>query len=146
MIKFEDKWFIAEGQENELPLVIRGRGELSHLIGLEDYDKILRIAWNFEGDTNFNFPSEELEAKMDSFQETIYEALEKDNLCIFYCVYTHNGLQEWAAYTSDVEKAAGRFNEALKDAEQLPLEIFVEEDPKWEDYQRMIEGTGQNNS
>ena len=143
MLKFEDKWFIAEGEENGKPIIIQGRGELGPIAGAPTHSKVLRIAWHYVGDENFNLPEEEQSILMDKFNDLIIPALEKDQLCIVYCIFLGNGIKEWAAYCSDVDKALEIFNQTLEGEAIFPVKLFVEEDPKWLDYHNMINETGQ---
>ena len=64
---------------------------------------------------------------------------EKDKLAIQTSVYTGGGEKIWVYYTRTVRVFGERLNEALKDFEQLPITIYTELDPEWEEYRDMYE-------
>lgn len=65
--------------------------------------------------------------------------MEKDKLAIQTSVYTGGGEKIWVYYTRTVRVFGERLNEALKDFEQLPITIYTELDPEWEEYRDMYE-------
>ncbi len=143
MVKIVDKWFAAEGEKDGLPTIIRGRGELKHLIGLDSHPTVLRITWSYEPDDHSGLPDPDIQDRMLAFEEAFMDPLEAEPLCIFYCVFLHNGIKEWSAYCSDIDRVGEVFNAALEGHEVYPIELAIEEDPEWEDYRAMLEGTGQ---
>ena len=104
MIEINNQWFAAEAQNNDLPILLRGRGQLQNLIGVKSHPNLLRIRWTYEPDKKTGMPSIDVIKKMAVFEQVIFEALEKESLCIFYSIYLHNGIKDWSAYCSDLEK------------------------------------------
>ena len=80
---------------------------------------------------------------MMGFEEAFMDPLEEEPLCIFYFVYLHDGAKEWSAYCSDIERTGQVFNAALAGHEAYAVELTVENDPGWADYQAMLEGVGE---
>ncbi|OUS27584.1 hypothetical protein A9Q99_14160 [Gammaproteobacteria bacterium 45_16_T64] len=144
MISIDDRWFAAEGKEDGFPILIRGRGHLKDLVGTKSHPHILRITWDYVPDENSGMPSRDLIASMASFEEAIFGALEKDNLCIFYKIYLHNGIKEWSGYCSEIEVLQEQINKALFGHEQYPIQMAIENDPEWKDYTNLLKNTGQS--
>src|SRR5262249_650292 len=103
MFNGADQWFVAGGERNGQPGLDRGRQNLRVLIDVRLYRKLLRFVWTFETEEKSGLPSPETSAKMSAFEKSIFEEFENDALCVFFCIYLHNGVKEWLAYTSDVQ-------------------------------------------
>ena len=84
-------------------------------------------------------PEDELAEKMETVQETLQKAMEKDKLSILTGVYTGAGEKVWVYYTRTVRVFGERLNEALAPFELLPISIYTEVDPEWEEYLDMYE-------
>ena len=84
-------------------------------------------------------PSEALAEKMEEVQEVLRKAMEKDKLSILTGVYTGGEERIWVYYTRTVRVFGERLNEVLAPFETLPLSIYTEVDPEWEEYQDMYE-------
>jgi len=143
MIEINNQWFAAEAQNNDLPILLRGRGQLQNLIGVKSHPNLLRIRWTYEPDKKTGMPSIDVIKKMAVFEQVIFEALEKESLCIFYSIYLHNGIKDWSAYCSDLEKMNEVISGALLGHEKYPIELLVDQDPTWEDYKSMLRDTNQ---
>ncbi|CBL46119.1 Hypothetical protein HDN1F_25360 [gamma proteobacterium HdN1] len=144
MITFQDDWFSASDDNNGIPVFLRARDTLDHLIGLESHPTLVRLVWIYKPVGEHGLPSDEDAARMTAFEQTVMPALEAERICIFYCIYQHNGQQEWLAYCSNVDAAEEIINVALMEHEEYPIELLQEDDPEWEDYKNMREGTGQS--
>ena len=62
-----------------------------------------------------------------------------DKLAILTGVYTGGGEKVWVFYTRTVRVFGERLNEALAPFELLPISIYTEMDPDWEEYKDMYE-------
>ena len=69
--------------------------------------------------------------------------LEKDKLAIFTGIYTGDGERTWIFYTRNIPAFGRTLNEALAPFETLPLTIYTEKDPEWNEYREMCELQGQ---
>ena len=73
-------------------------------------------------------------------EEALRKAMEKkDKLAILTGVYTGGGEKVWVFYTRTVRVFGERLNEALAPFELLPISIYTEMDPDWEEYKDMYE-------
>lgn len=143
MIEINDQWFAAEAKNEELPVLLRGRGQLSDLIGIKSHPNLLKIRWTYAADETTGMPAADMIKKMAVFEQVVFDTLEKEPLCIFYSIYLHNGIKEWSAYCSDLEKVNEEISGALIGHEKYPIELLVDQDPEWADYTAMLRDTGQ---
>ncbi len=117
---------------------ISGRDELTEFVQSGKFKERVEITWKYEGDEK-GMPSEELAEQMENVQETLKKAMEKDKLSILTGVYTGGGEKVWVFYTRTVRVFGERLNEALASFELLPISIYTEVDPEWEEYLDMYE-------
>lgn len=143
MIKINDQWFAAEAKNDDLPVLLRGRGQLKDLVAIKSHPNLLKIRWTYEPDKKTGMPAMDVIKKMAVFEQVVFETLEKEPLCIFYSIYLHNGIKEWSAYCSDLERMNEEFSGALVGHEKYPVELLVDQDPEWADYKAMLRDTGQ---
>jgi len=143
MIEINDQWFAAEAKNDDLPVLLRGRGQLKDLVGIKSHPNLLKIRWTYTPDAKTGMPAVEEIKKMAVFEQIVFETLEKEPLAIFYSIYLHNGMKEWSAYCSDLERVNEEISGALVGHEKYPIELLVDQDPEWADYKAMLRDTGQ---
>ncbi len=138
-MRLSNVWFTAfsENEKGQL-LTVYGRDELAEFIQSGKLKERVEISWKYEGDEN-GMPSDRLAEKMEEVEETLRKAMEKDKLSILTGVYTGGGEKIWVYYTRTVRVFGERLNEALAGFEQLPISIYTEIDPDWEEYADMYE-------
>ncbi|RHU27213.1 MULTISPECIES: DUF695 domain-containing protein [Parabacteroides] len=138
-MRLSNEWFTALSEDEAGHLVtVSGRDELTEFIQSGKFKERVEITWKYEGDDK-GMPAEELAEKMETVQETLQKAMEKDKLAIQTGVYTGGGERVWVYYTRTVRVFGERLNEALASFELLPISIYTEVDPEWEEYLDMYE-------
>lgn len=138
-MKLSNEWFTALSEnESGQMVIVSGRDELTEFVQSGKFKERVEITWQFEGDAK-GMPSEEVAARMEAVQEVLQKAMEKDKLAILTGVYTGGGEKIWVFYTRTVRVFGERLNEALAAFELLPLSIYTEVDPEWEEYFDMYE-------
>lgn len=138
-MKLSNEWFTALSEnESGQMVIVSGRDELTEFVQSGKFKERVEITWRFEGDAK-GMPSEEVAARMEAVLEVLQKAMEKDKLAILTGVYTGGGEKIWVFYTRTVRVFGERLNEALADFEQLPITIYTEVDPEWEEYLDMYE-------
>ena len=138
-MRLSKEWFTALSEDEKGQLVtVCGREELTEFVKSGKFKERVEISWKFEGDEK-GMPSDELAEKMESVQEAMAKAMEKDKLAILTGVYTGGGEKTWIFYTRTVRVFGERLNEALESFELLPIEIYTEVDPEWDENPDMYE-------
>lgn len=138
-MKLSNEWFTALSEDESGHMItVYGRDELKEFIESGKFKERAEITWKYEGDDK-GMPSEELAAKMESVEEALKKAMEKDKLSILTAVYTGAGEKIWVFYTRTVRVFGERLNEALASFELLPISIYTEVDTEWEEYLDMYE-------
>lgn len=138
-MKLSNEWFTALSESESGQLVtVAGREGLTEFVQSGKFKERVEITWKYEGDAK-GMPPEALAVQMEAMQETLRKAMEKDKLSILTGVYTGSGEKIWVYYTRTVRVFGERLNEALASFELLPITIYTEVDPGWEEYLDMLE-------
>lgn len=138
-MRLSNVWFTALSQDESGNMItVYGRDELNEFIQSGKFKERVEITWKYEADSN-GMPSDELAKQMETIEETLRKAMEKDKLSILTSVYTGNGEKIWVYYTRTVRVFGERLNETLASFDLLPISIYTEVDPEWEEYLDMYE-------
>jgi len=137
-------WFIAEGESDGLPTLIRGRTGLGELRGHASLGKRLTVVWQMQDFTELGMPTDVESERMRECENALCEAIEEEGLGILTLAFTHDSRREWSFYVSDIEAVGASINDALPHDPPLPIELSMTEDPGWSEYEAMMQGTGQN--
>lgn len=138
-MKLSNVWFTAlsESEEGQM-ITVSGREELTEFVQSGKFKERAEITWKYEAD-KLGMPLEEVAGRMEEIQAVLQKAMEKDKLSILTGVYTGGGEKVWVFYTRTVRVFGERLNEALASFELLPISIYTEVDPEWEEYLDMLE-------
>ncbi|MDH6359124.1 DUF695 domain-containing protein [Parabacteroides sp. PF5-9] len=138
-MKLSNTWFTALSENSEGHIItIMGRDELNEFMQSGKLKERVEITWKYQGDQK-GMPTVELAEQMETVQEALRKAMEKDKLSILTSVYTGGGEKIWVYYTRTTRVFGERLNEALAGFDLLPITIYSEIDPDWEEYQDMYE-------
>lgn len=138
-MKLSNEWFTALSEnENGQLVTVSGRDELTEFIQSGKFKERVEITWKYEADDK-GMPIETVAEQIDEVQEVLKKAMEKDKLSILTGVYTGSGERIWVYYTRTVRVFGERLNEALAPFELLPISVYTELDPEWEEYSDMYE-------
>lgn len=138
-MRLSNEWFTALSENEEGQLVtVAGRLELGEFVQSGKFKERVEITWKYEGDDK-GMPTDELAEKMEAVQETLRKAMEKDKLSILTGVYTGGCEKIWIYYTRTTRVFGERLNESLASFELLPIFIYTEIDPEWDEYLDMLE-------
>ena len=140
LITEEDTWTATEGENENIPFLLRFRPHLQSFIETKEYNKRLVISWNYESEDDSLLPSKQDMELMEEVENSLVDSFETDVQAVLAFVYTGNNLREWHWYTRDITETGHRLNEALADFERLPVGLVAEDDEEWEEYHAVLEG------
>ena len=138
-MKLTDNWTtsIADGDNGHL-LIISGRILIEEFAQSGKFNERAEVSWKYTGDER-GMPDDDTARLMEEVQEALKIVMEKNKLAIMTGVYTGEGERVWVFYTRNVPAFGTSLNEALASFELLPITIYTEKDPDWEEYWSMIE-------
>lgn len=136
-MKLSDKWFTAlsENEKGDL-ITIYGREELEEFVTSGKFKERVEVTWKYTPDTK-GLPSDNEAELMENVEIALRKVMEKDKLAILSSVYTGGGERIWVFYTRTSRVFGEKLNDVLKDFELLPISLYVEIDPEWEEYKDM---------
>lgn len=135
----KDNWFSAAAEaDNGSPIFINGRLDLEAFKNSGKFNERVEIYWHYEKGFN-EMPHDEEGPRMEEVLECLKKAMEKDKLAILTGIYTGNGERTLVFYTRTSRVFGERLNEALAPFELLPIELYVEKDREWNEYNEMLE-------
>lgn len=135
----KDNWFSAAAEaDNGAPIFINGRLDLEAFKNSGKFNERVEIYWHYEKGFN-EMPHDEEGQRMEEVLECLKKAMEKDKLAILTGIYTGNGERTLVFYTRTSRVFGERLNEALAPFELLPIELYVEIDKDWNEYNEMME-------
>jgi len=138
-MRLSNVWFTALSEDESGNMVtVYGRDELSEFLRSGKFRERVEITWKYEAEDK-GMPSDEVAELMENVQETLRKAMEKDKLSILTGIYTGGGEKIWIYYTRTVRVFGERLNDTLISFDLLPISIYTEIDPEWEEYLDMYE-------
>ena len=138
-MKLSNEWFTALSEtENGHLVIVLGRDSLGEFIQSGKFKERAEITWKYDSDGK-GMPTDENAEKMEVVQETLRKTMEKDKLAILTAIYTGGGEKTWVFYTRTIKVLGERINDVLAPFELLPISIYTESDPDWEEYKDMYE-------
>ena len=137
-MKLTDNWFIAlsENEKGEM-VIVKGRKDLAEFCESKKLKDRVEITWTYQPDGK-GLPKEDDAELIETVEEVLRKAMEKDKLAIMTSSYTGGAEKIWVYYSRAMHVFSERLNEALAEFEQLPIKIYVEKDIDWDEYNDML--------
>ena len=138
-MKLTDNWFSTMAEaDNEMPIFVSGRDDLDEFRLSGKFKERVEIYWKYDSSHN-GMPSDTEGELMEKVVDALRNAVEKDKLAILTGIYTGNNERTMVFYTRTSRVFGERLNEALANLPQLPITLYVEIDPDWNEYIEMCE-------
>ena len=138
-MKLSNNWFTTVSEyENGAMVIVCGREDMETYMHSGKFKERTEIYWRYKGDDR-GMPSDSEARLMEPVQEALQKAMEKDKLAILTGIYTGDNQRTWIFYTRNVSAFGEMLNKALASFERLPIEIYTEKDPDWNEYCEMSE-------
>lgn len=130
------QWKIAEGHYEMDPIRIHFREdiEVDH-----QFPICARVTWELAEPDAAGLPDADELQQIDRFNQTLQDRLEKPGLSVLTMVLMSDGQCQWVFYIADAERFETVLEQTLAEG-QFPIEASVDQDPKWELYQRLLSG------
>ena len=138
MSKTSDWWTSPTESENGRLIMVTGRRDVDKFRNNSRFNIRVEISWKYEGDA-VGMPNYETSTLMEQVQETLEAEFKKDPIAILTGIYTGDNERNWVFYTLSTHIFGRKLNEALVNFELLPITIYCENDPNWNEYQEMKE-------
>ena len=116
--------------------MVTGRQGVEPVIATGKYNDRIEITWKYTPDKN-GMPDFKTSSLMEQVTDELNNAFAKDSAAVMTGIYTGDGERNWVFYTLNPKKFQYMLNDALKDFELLPITLYAEKDPEWNEYREM---------
>jgi len=134
----EDPWFIAEGEEDDLPIIFRVREMRPPGVEPRRYPNLISILWAFDKSES-GMPDDETVERMNEFEDCL-DALEGPNRGFMMVTITGNGRREWLWYVADTSEFMSGVNRVLASlSAKFPVSFEGAQDPSWQTFRAFVD-------
>ncbi len=136
-LKIGDDWWTAPAEDDNGNLVmVTGRRGVDSVIEMGRFNDRVEVTWKY-GSSGGGMPDNATARLMEQVDTALKDEFKHDAVAVLTGIYTGCGERNWVFYTSSLHSFQYRFNRALESFEMLPLTIYVEHDPEWNEYREM---------
>ena len=125
----------AESESGRL-IMVTGRKDVEKFRSNPRFGIRIEVTWKYTPASD-GMPSEEESETMEQVQEAHQEVLRKDPVAVLTGIYTGDGSRDWVFYSLSTHIFGKKLNEALEPFPLLPITVYCENDPQWEEYDEM---------
>ena len=136
MANNSDWWTAPTESENGNLIMVTGRRDIENFKNNPKFNIRIEVTWKYNSDIS-GMPDFETSSLMEEVQTSIEDTFKKDPIAVLTGKYTGDGERNWIFYTLSTNIFGKKFNEALQSFELLPITIYAENDPEWNEYQEM---------
>lgn len=135
----EHDWITAPAESDSGELImVSGRRDVNKFRDSGKYKIRAEITWPYHG-TATGMPQEATAELMGAVQDALTEEFERDPVAVLTGIYTGDNERNWVFYTTSVHIFGRKINEVLAPFDLLPISVYTENDPTWEEYQEMMQ-------
>lgn len=136
-MKISDEWWTSPtDSENGKLIMVTGRRGVEPAIETGKYTDRIDITWKYEADET-GMPDKATSILMEQVTDSLQKTFRKEKAAIMTGIYTGDGERNYVFYSRNNSVFNKLLNQALAEFELLPLSIYAEKDPEWEEYHEM---------
>lgn len=137
MTEHKGEWWTAptESESGRL-IMVTGRRDVDTFRNNPKFNIRVEIKWPYPSDSS-GMPDLPTSTVMEQVQEALQNVFDKDPIAVLTGIYTGDGERDWIFYTLSTHIFGRKLNEALAPFDLLPITIYTENDPDWEEYAEM---------
>ena len=129
-------WTAPTESESGRLIMVTGRKDIEKFRSNERFKIRIEVTWKYEGDAN-GMPDTATSQLMEEVQEALQNEFRKDPVAVLTGIFTGDDQRDWIFYSLSTHIFGRKLNEALASFPLLPLTIYTENDPDWEQYDGM---------
>ncbi len=130
-----NRWVRASGTLQEKPISIQYREDWTLARDSGKYPLCVQIAWHAQSlDDSTGFPAVAEQARIVAFTEHLQTRLEPDETSVVAMMITHDGINQWIIYSSDLEKLKTGLDSVPTDEGLYPIEVVADPDEEWQTF------------
>lgn len=134
----ETWWTAPTDSESGRLILVTGRKDIDKFRSNPRFNIRVEVTWKYEGEEN-GMPDKETSTLMEEVQDALQKEFKKDPVAVLTGIFTGDNQRDWIFYTLSTHIFGRKLNETLASFPLLPLTIYTENDPNWEEYAEMCE-------
>ncbi|MDE6823448.1 MAG: DUF695 domain-containing protein [Duncaniella sp.] len=134
----ETWWTAPTESESGKLILVTGRKDVEKFRSNPRFNIRVEVTWMYEGDAT-GMPDKQTSTLMEEVQEVLQKEFRKDSVAVLTGIFTGDNQRDWIFYTLSTHIFGRKLNELLAPFPLLPLTIYTENDPGWEEYDEMSE-------
>ena len=134
----ETWWTAPTESESGKLILVTGRKDVEKFRSNPRFNIRVEVTWKYEGDAT-GMPDKPTSTLMEEVQEVLQKEFRKDSVAVLTGIFTGDNQRDWIFYTLSTHIFGRKLNELLAPFPLLPLIIYTENDPGWEEYDEMSE-------
>lgn len=135
----KDSWWTAPAESEDGHLImVTGRRDVDKFRSNPRFSIRIEVTWKYDGDST-GMPDTATSQLMEEAQEALLNIFHKDPVAILTGIFTGDGQREWVFYSLSTHIFGKKLNEALAPFPMLPISVYCENDPGWQQYDEMSE-------
>lgn len=138
MSNSNDWWTSPTESESGRLIMVTGRRDVDTFRNNPKFNIRVEVTWRYQGDKS-GMPDEATAQLMDDVQTALQASFTKDPVAVLTGIYTGDDERNWVFYTLSTHIFGRKLNEALAYFDVLPIVIYTENDPGWDEYAEMKE-------
>ena len=138
MAKDSEWWTAPAEAEDGRLIMVTGRKDVDRFRSNPRYSIRVEVTWTYDPLPD-GMPDKATSEQMENVQDILEQTFAKDPVAVLTGIYTGAGERNWVFYTTSTNIFGRKLNEALASLPVLPLTIYTENDPQWEEYAEMSE-------
>jgi hypothetical protein len=127
----QESWSVTTATLGEESLIIRFRVNAPEQLGKARFPNVVAISWGFES------LSPTTQEAMSNLEDTLTDAVEKQNKAYLTAIVTGPDSREWQYYSTSHDDFMTILNESLSHLPAFPIKISSFSDPEWDAYSRL---------
>jgi len=131
-------WTAPASADNGKLIMVTGRSDIKSFRENPRFNIRVEVSWKYEPQPD-GMPDRATSELMEQVQDRLQATFAKAPVAVLTGIFTGNGQRDWIFYTLSTHIFGRKLNEALSDLPLLPLSVYCENDPDWQEYDEMSE-------
>lgn len=135
----KDIWWTAPAESEDGRLImVTGRRDVARFRQNPKFSIRVEITWPYQGDKT-GMPDMPTSTLMQDVQDALTAEFAKDPVAVLTGIFTGADERNWVFYTLSTHIFGRKLNEVLAPFDLLPISVYTENDPRWEEYDEMCQ-------
>lgn len=133
-----DNWWTApaESEETGRTILVTGRRDVAKFRSNPRFKIRIEVTYRYTP-TPSGMPTDDEAKTLEQVQELLEAEFRRDPVAVLTGIFTGDDKRDWIFYATSTHIFGRKLNEALADLPVLPITVYCENDPDWQEYTEM---------